>query len=232
VVQHVLQDGRVEVDPTQVLDAVGIPDQAEPDPVADQYGRVERATAQVVHGELGALGHPVPGGVGDRRRLGFGAGAGSAQPGQLEHLLQDLVLERAPVGRVGDADVFGRLALLLRRDLDHPAQHLGQQRLRGVRGAADDDRHDAADPALELPRQPGRVGRAAVLGGLADQRRAVHLDVEHGRDLGGPVAEAEHLDPTVEVQGGSRVGGPEIDPQPVRHPRILAGPTAPPRQAR
>ena len=81
--QDVAEHGLVEVDPTQVLDALGRPGQPEPRPVAGENGGVERAATQVVDGDPVALGHPVARRVGDRRRLGLGTGLDPAQAREL-----------------------------------------------------------------------------------------------------------------------------------------------------
>ena len=195
----------------------GGPASRNPGAVAQEDGGVERAAAEVVDRDLLALGHPVARRVGDRRSLGLGARLDVAQAGELDRLPQEVALERAPVGRVRHAHVLGRAALPLGGDADHPGQQPGRQRLRRERRPADHERNRVADPPLELPHHPRRLRRALLLGGLADDDLAVGAHEHHRRHLHGPDAQSEHLHPAVDVDRRSRIGGAQIDTQPVTH---------------
>ena len=228
--EDVPEHGLVEVDATQLLDALRRPGQAEPRPVAGEDGGVERAAAQVVDGDPVALGHPVARRVGDRRRLGLGAGLDAAQAREPDRLAQQVALERAPVRRMRHADVLGRAALPFGGDADHPGQQPRRERLGRERRSADDERHRVADAPLELPHHPRRIRRALLLGGLADDDLAVAPDEHHRRHLHRPDAQPEHLHPAVDVHRRGRVGRAQVDTQPIphRHPLCRSSKARPP----
>ena len=69
-----LEDGLVEVDAAEVLDAVGGADDREPGVLLLQHAHVEGAAAEVVDRDLVAGGEPGPGGVLGGGGLGLGAG--------------------------------------------------------------------------------------------------------------------------------------------------------------
>ena len=196
----------------------GGPSKLEPVLRLAQHGRVERAAAEVVDRDHLAGADPLARGVRDRRGLGLAAHPYARQPGHPHGLVEQVALERPPVGRMGDRHRVRRPALLRGHGLQHLLQQPGHERLGGVGPAADQHGHRVADPALELAGQPARVGAAAPLGRLADQHRAVGLHVDQRRDLRAAGAQRRDVDATVPAHGGRRVGGAEIDTQPVAHP--------------
>jgi len=130
---------------------------------------------------------------------------------------------------MGDHDAF-RCGLLLPGDgLDHVAEQPGGQGVRGERRPAEHDRHRVAQPALELTREAAGFALTAALGGLADEHAAVGAQEDQRRDLRPAAAEAHHVDPTVDIDRRGRVGGAQVDAEPVAHPmksRPRAGPLA------
>ena len=190
--EHVPEHRLVEVDPAQVLDPLRRAQRPEPGVGLLQHAGVEGAAAQVVDRDLVAGRHPV------LRRVLRGGGLGLGTPqhrtdaGHHRDLVQQLQPERPPVRRVGQDHLGRRLAHPLGRRGDHPAQQVRGQRLRRERGARDHDRYVVADPALELPGQPVRLGQPPPLGRLADHELPVGLEEQHRRDLQRPVAQADH----------------------------------------
>ena len=214
---HVLEEGFVEVDAAEVFDALGRAEQAVAGRCLLQQAGVERAAAEVVHGDHVAGVHPGLGGVLRRRRQWFRAAAPAFDTGQPGDLVQQLQLVGPPVRRVGQHH--------LRRGLAHPVgrgghdvlQQSGGEGLRRERVAGDQDRHGVADPALELSNESVRLGQSATLRGLADEQRAVVAEEQHRRDLQRPVAEAEHGRLAAVRHRGRGERGAEIDPEPVGH---------------
>jgi hypothetical protein len=124
---------------------------------------------------------------------------------------------------VGHRHRVGPLALPERRGLDHPAEQPSQQRLRGVRRAAHQQRHRVAQAPLELAYKTFGFDQPATLGGLADQDLAVRLDEEHRRHLGRSVAKRQHAGSAVTLHRSRGVGRAEVHTQPVTHARLHGG---------
>ncbi|GAA3248465.1 hypothetical protein GCM10017691_58650 [Pseudonocardia petroleophila] len=239
-VADVVEDGLVEVDAAQALQALGPPEQAEPGGpgtgprrvgLADD-GRVERAAAEVVDGDRGArldaLGRGVVQGgglglgeVGDRDAL-CGEGPG-----------EQVALVRAPRRGVGDGDPGGGPALALGDAVDDPADQPGGELLGRPGAPGDDDRGGVADAALELADDAVGVGERPALGGVPDDHGAVGGQEQHGGDgrAAGPERDDLGLHPATVVGPAHRRGGvrrPQIDPELVSHGRPLVPPMARP----
>ena len=136
----------------------GVPRSSKP-PSVDlaEHGGVERAAAEVVDGDDRPRLHPLAAGPRHRGRLRLGAQEHRTDGGVLDRLAQQVELERAPVGRVGDGDAGRRSALALDDPVDDRAEEPGGEELGGERRRPDEHRRRIADAALELPGDPSRL---------------------------------------------------------------------------
>ena len=181
----VVEDRLVEVDAAEPLDALG---RAEHLPAAGGPAEdrgVERAAPEVVDRDDLAGFEPFVRGVVDRRRLGLGEQRGRAalvEPGHADRLVQEIGLERSPVGRVGHDRVVG-LAHLERHHLVHDrAQHDPRERVGRHRRAADDQRHRITDAPLELARDLAGIGGGPSHRRVADHDVVATAEVHDRRD--------------------------------------------------
>ena len=109
------EHGLVDVDAAEALHALGRAEQLEAGlGLADDRG-VERAAAEVVHGDDLAGFDPLLAGVGDGGRLGLGDEHDplEVEAGEPGGLPEQALLVLAVVGRVGEDDDVGRRALAL-----------------------------------------------------------------------------------------------------------------------
>jgi hypothetical protein len=176
----------VEVRAAELLDALGRAEHRVPVAGAPQHRRVERAAAQVVHADHLAGRHPLGGSEVDRRGLRFGDGPDVGPPGAAEDLVELLPLVRSPVRRVRHHHLGRRGVVARRHGVQHVPQQLGEQGVRRVRRAADQQRHRVTEAAFDLAYQPGRVGLAVAFGGRGvgraeiDTERVLHATLPAG----------------------------------------------------
>ncbi len=216
-----LEDGFIDVDAPQVLDALRRAQDVEPDLGPAHDRRVECPAAEVVDGHRLSGLHLSDGCVVGRRGLRFRDGRGIGDVRQPDGLLEQVELVGAPVGGVAHRDVLGGLPQLFGDPIDHPPQHVRHQGLGRHRAPAQEKRCAVAHPPLELTGDPARVAHGASGGGLTDEQIAIVTQVDHGRDHRGAVAQGDDLGPPLIDHGGRREGRPEIHPQEVPHARLL-----------
>jgi hypothetical protein len=214
---HVAQDGGVEVDPAQAVDALGVAQDLPADAGAAQDRGVEGAAAQVVDGQHGAGVDPLLGGVVDGGRLGLHHQRHVGQLGQPDGLVEEVLLELAPVGRMGHRHAQRQLTLVVGHLVDHPAQQLGHELLGRPRGAAQDQGDGVADAALELAGHPVGLDERAALGRLTGDDLAVLLQQHHRRDLRRVAAEPSDGGAPVAPACRRRVRGAQVDAEEVGH---------------
>ena len=214
---HAGEERLVEVDPAQPLHPLGSPELFEAVLGLAQDRGVERPAAEVVDGDDRAGRHALLLGVVDGGRLGLGQEGHVLDIGLAHGLLEEVDLVGAVARRVGQDDGIGRTAGLLADLGDDRFQQVGEERLGAIRGAAQDDRGRVAQPALELPRGPGRFAERAPLGRVADEDLAVRAQDDDRRDRGRPLTQLEDLDAAVAGGRGSRIRRSEIDPERIRH---------------
>jgi hypothetical protein len=190
---HVCHDGFVEVDSAETLDALWSADGLEPGGGLAQDSSIERATAEVVHGDhvahLHALGGRVLHGSGDR----LGDQRGRAHTGGRDRLAQQVELVGTPVGGVGDGHRVGRTTLPLDDIGQHLSEHRSHQPIRTERGAVENDRCRVAEATLERAGGTGGFLHTAPVGCIAHQQLAVVAQEDDGRNGDRVVAERHHL---------------------------------------
>ena len=196
----------------------GLPRMSMPCGALAQHGGVERAAAEVVHGDRVAVGEVAGRRVVGRGRLRLGDHPYLREARELRDLLEQLAPVGAPVGGVGEHDVRRRGALGLGDLRDGLGEQRGEQRRHRVRGAAEHDGRGVAEAALELAADPVGVAHRPAVRGLARDERAVVAGVDHRRRDDGAVAEGEHLHPGPSGDRGRDEGRAEVHPQAV-HPR-------------
>ncbi len=120
--EHVLEHRFVEVDATQPLDPPWRPEELEAGLGLVQHRGVERAAAEVEHGDHGPGFHAGLGGVVDGGRLRLAQDRHVVEVGPLDGLAEQVELERPPVRGMGDRDAVRRTAFDRGDGVDHPAQ--------------------------------------------------------------------------------------------------------------
>ncbi len=126
---HEAEDGLVEIDATQAIDALGGTEDLEAGRGLAQHGGIEGAAAEVVDGDDLARFDTGRAGVVDGGRLRLAQRAHVGEPGQANRLRQQIELVGAPVGGMGQRDGVGLPALTVGDGGDHRAQELGHERL-------------------------------------------------------------------------------------------------------
>jgi hypothetical protein len=191
---EVVDDGRVDVQPAAVGEAVGGED-LERVAGSPYDRRVERAGAEVVHEDRPALGDVAPGNVdvvrGRGHRLGHQADVGQ-RGGRLQQRLPAL---RAPRGRVGDDRLDRRLpgdpGSLSRHPVQDGGDQLGDRRL----GRAQEDRA-LVDAPLRMRLVGGGVDGRGVLSVAADQQPAGRFGMDRrGQERGAIEQKGARLTP-------------------------------------
>ena len=219
----VREDGVVEVDAAEPLDALGAAEDVDPYRALAQHGGVEGAAAQVVHGHRVAVAEVAGGRVVGCCRLRLGDHPCLRDARQLRDLLEQLTPVRTPVGGVGEDHVLRGCALGLGDLRDGRGEQLGEQRGDRVRRAAQHHRRRVAEAALELPRDPVRVADRPPVRRLAGDERAVVAGVDHRRRDHRPVAEGDHLHPRSPGHRSRDEGRAEVHPQAVRAHAVRHG---------
>ena len=229
----VLEHDLVEVDAAEPVEPLRPPEQPEPrgperglGPVGLAHdGRVERAAAQVVHGDGGPGRDPLLRGVVQRRGLRLGE-QGNAEALRGERGGEQVLLVAAPRRRVGERDLRRLAAFAFGHPIDDPPDQPRRQLLRRPRPTPDDDRGGVADAPLELADHAIGVGQRPAFGRLADDDGPVGGDEQDGRDGGAPRPERDDLwfDPAPPGRAAHRrrrVGRTDVDTELVAHERLL-----------
>jgi hypothetical protein len=203
------------------LDPLGHPQQLDPSGVAAEHRRVERAPAQVVHGDRLAIV--------ERSRRGVVGGGGlrlrhrrrACNARDLRHLLEQLAPERPPVRRVGQHEPVRLRPLRFGHAGEHVVQHGSEQGGDRVGDPSEHHRRGVTEAALDLPADAvGMAHRPAARDVTGDQR-AVVAQVDQRRGDHRPVAERDHLDARVASDRGRDERGTEIHSDVVAHDASL-----------
>ena len=125
----VVENGLVEVDAAQVLDAHRVAEKLEALVVLAQHGGVEGAASKVVDGDEGPETDAGLAGVGEGGGVGLAEPGGCAEAGGAQRLLEQLELVGTPVGRVGDRGLAGQLPLAVGHPGDDVLDHATHQAL-------------------------------------------------------------------------------------------------------
>jgi hypothetical protein len=216
---HVLQDGMIEVDAADPLEALRLPDEGESFGGLAQQRCVERTATEVIHGDDLTDLDPLERGVVDR--CGFGLrdernGTDVGLPRRESQKIHLVVAERCWMAQ---HDSRRGLAVLLRHLLHDPCEHMGGQRLGAVGNAAEHQRRGITEATLEREGRAIRFLHGASFGGFTDEHLAVLAD-EHDRgDRGRARPQRAHLDTPRRGDGRGAVRRAEVDAQPVLHQR-------------
>ena len=144
-------DSVVEVDATQPLQPDRLAERLEARGRATEHGGVERATAEVVHGDDLADGHPRTGCVVDGRGDRLGDQRDVAETARIGGLAQQVDLELTPVRRVRQRHGGRRTAVAFADGSEDISQQRGHEVDGRQRRPAEEDRRRVAEAALELP---------------------------------------------------------------------------------
>ena len=200
---HVGEDGLVEVDPAEALHALGAAELLEALLGLAQDRGVERAPAEVVHGDHLAGRDPLLEGVVERGGLGLGDQLDRPDVGLADRLAQEVDLVLAVARRVTDRDGRRLCAHLDGDPADDAAQEVADQRLGAVRRPTQDDRRGVAQAALEFAGRPDGLRERPALRGIPDQDLAIGPQDDDRRDGGRPLAQLEDLE-AIATRGRSR----------------------------
>ena len=213
----VREDGFVDVDPAEVLDAFRCAEDLEAVLGLAQDGGVERAAAEVVDRDRLARLHSLRRRVVDRRRFRLAQDGGLPHLRHADGLTEQVELVGTPVGRMRHGHVVGRATLHLDHVVERPAQHLAHERLGRHRRAAEEQRRGVADPSLELPSDPSGLARGAAVGGVARQDLFVFSKEHDGRHDRSAITQGNDRRLAVldDRRGGVRRA--DVDAEPVGH---------------
>ncbi len=207
---HVGEHGVIDVDPAEALQAFGRAEQFGPVLAVAHDRGVERPTSEVEDGDGLAGLEPAEAGVVTGGGLGLGHQLDVVDTCDAAGLPEEIQLELAPVGGMGQRDAVGPLTGLRLGLVDDVAQHMSHQCFGAERGAGEHVGRAVAEAPLELTGTCRGIGRQVALRGVAHDEVAVHAchDRRHGdRVLG----ELHRFAAVRRVDCGSRPGRAEVN---------------------
>ncbi len=185
--------GLVEIDAAEPFEPLRLTEQVEAGRCAAEKGGIERASSEVVDRTETALDQPFFGGVLERCSDWFRYEERRFDPGLDGRLAEEIELERAVAGGMGDCNEGWWPALLLTDAVDHCPQQEGGERLGAKGGSANDEWSRVPQTAFELSGQARRFGVRAALRGLAGEQFAIGAEEDRRRDRGQTRAQLDDL---------------------------------------
>ena len=182
---HVREHGVVEVEAAEALEPLGRAQQLTGAVAAAHDGDVERPAAEVVDRDGVARVHAAEVQIVQCRGFGFAEQCDALDARDATRFAQQIELELAPVGGVGQHDGVRPVAVAVGGDVEHVTEQLTHERVGAVRGAADHERSGVAEPALGLAGSGRRLGQQSPFGRVAarspSRRRARRPTAWRGR---------------------------------------------------
>ncbi len=215
--RDVVEDGLVDVDATDVVVTAGFAAHLETTVGLSQHRRVEGAAAEIVDTDMIAWGEAVLRRVVSRgcHRLRKEPDVGEA--GEPSGLFHQVLAVTGPGGGAGQHHMARRLRFTLGDFTDDKSDHVGDEVGYLHRRVGESYRHVIAEPALELPCHPGRIGYGTPFRGLTDQHYSVVTQEQYGRYRPRAFAEVDDLSPPVPPDRGRGERGPDVDAEGIGH---------------